>query len=171
MPYLGTTLAMGDTSKAYNLGYRFGGMGGFHVSPFLSLNGEVTVDHLDPVDVENGYILKASAADLAFSPLFHLALERGDVVVGPKFGAYRYTTSLGADWTGTPPTDTTDYGIVYGINTGIFGSIGDVAVGVLLGYSGRHATEKCPTRQSDTATCPHGKSDLKLLTVAAAVLY
>ena len=170
MPYVGANLALGDTSKAYNLGYRVGVIGGLHVLPLLSLNGELTVDRPDPVDVENGYQFKATAVDLAFSPLFHIALDRGDVVIGPKIGAFRYTTSLGADWTGNPPEDNTDYGLAYGLNLGAFGGVGDMAVGVLLGYTGRHAAEKCPTRQSDTASCPHGQSDLKLLSVTVALL-
>jgi hypothetical protein len=171
MPYVGTNLALGDTSKAFNLGYRVGGIVGWHASPFLSLNGELTVDRPDPVDVENGYLLKATAVDLAFSPLFHMALDRGDLVIGPKIGGFRYTTSLSAGWSGEPPTDGTDYGLTYGLNLGVFGGIGDMAVGVLLGYTGRHATEKCPTRLNDTATCPHGRSELKLLSVAVAMLY
>jgi len=32
-------------------------------------------------------------------------------------------------------------------------------------------SERCPTRQSDAAYCPHGRSDLQLRTVAVAVLY
>ena len=172
MPYLGANLALGDTSKAFNLGYRVGAIGGWRVLPFLSLNGEFTIDRPDPVDVESGYLLKATAADLAFSPFFHIALDRGDIVMGPKIGAFRYTTSLGTGWdSGEPSKDGTDYGLAYGLTTGVFGEVWDLGVGVLLGYTGRHATEKCPTRYSDATYCPHGRSELKLMSFAVAVLY
>jgi len=171
IPYVGANLALGDTSKAFNLGYRVGGIGGWHVLPFLSLNGELTVDRPGPIDVENGYVLKATATDLAFSPLIHLALDQGDFVFGLKVGAFRYTTSLSIDWTGEPPKVNTEYGLAYGLNLGVFGSLEDFGVGVVLGFTGRHEAERCPTIQNDTPYCPRGRSDLKLLTVAVAVLY
>jgi hypothetical protein len=169
MPFLGAHLALGDTSKYFNLGYRVGGMAGWHASRSLSLNGELAFDRYYPIDLENGSQVKASASDLAFSPLFHLALDRGVIVIGPKIGAYRFISSQG-DWT-TPAKDGSRYGLVYGLTLGAFGGIGDRALGVLLGYNRRHVTGACATGQGWAKPCSNGASDLTSLFVAVAALF
>jgi hypothetical protein len=169
MPFFGANLALGDTSKYFNLGYRAGGLAGWHVLRFLSLNGEFAIDRFAPIDLEIWSLVKATAADLAFSPFFHIALEKGDVVIGPRIGAFRYTSSQ-VDWTTAAKQETT-YGLAYGLNLGVFGSIGDMAVGVLLGYSGRRVTGACLTRQAWSKPCTNGGSDLKHLSVSGALLF
>jgi hypothetical protein len=153
----------------FSLGYSAGGIAGWHISRFVSLNGELAVDHFAPINLDNGNHVQALAVDLVFSPFFHIGLDRGDIVIGPKIGAFRYASSQG-DWT-TPDKEETVYGLTYGFNIGVFGGVGDLATGVLLGYSDRHVTGACVTRQGWSRPCTNDGGDLNHLSATVAALF
>ena len=93
-------------------------------------------------------------------------------MLGPKLGAFHYTTSFETGWdSGIAPIDHSYDGLAYGLNVGIFGAARNVGLGVLLGYTFRHEVTGCPTRVGDSPDCPQSKTDLKLLAIAVAALF
>lgn len=169
MPYLGLNVPLGSTSDEADAGLRLGGIFGFNLPPFLSLNGELTMDFVN---------LKASNAsdwifDLTFSPLFHLGTPQLQFVVGPKFGffgeSYNYTYS-GYDRT------ISGSGLAYGFNAGIFVPIGRMALGGLINFTTHHYSRLCENDAytgyvdscADSSMMP---DDVKLFGISGALLY
>lgn len=172
MPYLGINIPVGDASDAFDMGFRMGGLFGGHVSPQISLNGEFTLDVFNPKGVPSGYDVTAVAADFAFSPLFHALGDKLDLVIGPKLGFFGFAMGI-KDPSGTSMLDESASGMVYGFNLGVFGAVGNMAIGGLLSYTGRHATRVCVTMEGYPEQCDDnpGGDDLKNMSVTGAILF
>jgi hypothetical protein len=172
MPFLGVNIPVGDASDAFDAGLRLGGLFGGHVSPELSLNGEFTLDVLNPKGVTSGYDVTAVAADFAFSPLLHVLGDKLDIVIGPKLGFFGYAVSF-KDSSGNTLMDGSAQGLAYGFNLGVFGGVGNMAIGGLLSYTGRHATRACTSLDGYPEQCDDSPSgdDLKTMSVTGAVLF
>ena len=170
MPFIGLNIPAGTTSDSFSPGLRLGTLLGGHVAPFLSLNGEFTIDVLNPKNVPSGYDVSAVAIDLAFSPLFHVPTGNIEIVLGPKLGAFGYAASV--KYSGAS-VDGNAQGLSYGLNIGVFGGVGKLAIGGLVGYTGRHATKVCSTRSGYSETCTDSPSgdDMKILSITGAVLF
>ncbi len=155
---------------SFDPGLRLGSLLGGHVAPSISLNGELTIDIFNPKNVPSGYDVTAVAVDLAFSPLYHVANGGIEIVLGPKIGGFGYSASI-KDSSGNS-MDGSARGVSYGFNLGVFGEVGNLAVGGLVGYTGRHATRACTTLYG-SETCDDSPSgdDLKLLSITGAVLF
>jgi len=169
MPFVGVHLPLGAASTAFDLGFRVGGILGHHVLPFLSLNGELTFDVLNGNEISAADHQSAHTVDLTFSPLFHFPTERGTIVLGPRVGGFSHAVSL-VDFTNTPDGALNAHGLAYGLNAGLFGGIRDVAVGLLIGYTNRHATETCSTPRNSPEVCASGGTPFQVLSITAAVL-
>src|SRR5215831_9048003 len=97
MPYVGFNSFQGTTGTNDGPGLRLGALAGGHVHEMVTLNGEVTVDFVNPKNVQSGTDVTALELDLAFSPLVHLvAVPRLEFVVGPKVGAFFGSQNISA---------------------------------------------------------------------------
>jgi hypothetical protein len=166
LPSMGVSLPLGDPFRGFDLGFRAGGLVGHHVLSFLSVNGEVSFDFLNPNNVELGESLQARVTDFVLSPFFHVALERGEIVVGPRMGAF--TSSSSQTYDDVTAREDRARGLAYGFNLGVFGGIGNVAVGALLGYTRRHTTK---TEVITTQGWIAGRDVPNTLSVAVAALF
>ncbi len=156
----------GDKSRVSNGGLRMGAIIGWHVSPRLSVNGEVGLAALEfkenttrARDVDTGFLLEYGLA-----PLFHQGAPKLEIVVGPKLGRFRY--SLPEAPYGEPFSRS--LGWTYGVNVGAFAPLQSMAIGGLLSYTVNRATTICDT------TC-HARTssvgDVHVLALSFAMLY
>jgi hypothetical protein len=171
MPFVGANLPLGKSSLGFDLGARVGGMVGWHVSPSLSLNGEVTADFLSPNDVQVGEAQSIVSYDVAFSPFFHLPLESGELLLGPKLGTFSYELSQ-HDFNGDLDLRQTKKGLVFGLNAGVFGDVaGTAAVGVLLSFTDQRSSKTCALPRGVAEQCSDATSDFLTLAVSLAALF
>jgi hypothetical protein len=170
MPYLGFHEVVGKYSDNYSTGLRVGGLLGGHIGPFVSLNAEMAIDVMN-VDTHSSGVSETEAFfDFAFSPLFHLSIPYVDFVLGPKLGFFTGFYSVSSDYGGGE--DGYGTGLTYGFNAGAFAGLGRIALGGILGFTGRHFTHTCYTPSGGSEHCddsPSG-SDLKMMTFSIAML-
>jgi hypothetical protein len=170
MPFVGVDLPLGTAAQYFDLGVRAGGVLGYRVLPFLSLNGEVGFELFEPNQVvgeSSEYSLSLVASELAISPMFHVALQRGEVVLGPKIGAVRSTSTM-ESWN-DPKRDETKYGLVYGLSLGVFGNARSVGLGVIMSYIGRQGLAPMCADGSSSKKCV--PSDFSTLSASIASLF
>jgi hypothetical protein len=147
MPYLGLNVPVGSGSSQYSTGLRLGGLFGFNLGPSLSLNGEMTIDIMNPDwggssgDVTEAYV------DFAFSPLFHFGTPQLEFVVGPKLGFFGEAANV--SYASGPDDKYSGSGLVYGLNAGVFVPVGNMAIGGLFSFTG-HSYSKMCTNDSTT---------------------
>jgi hypothetical protein len=165
MPYLGLNIPVGDSGDGMDPGLRLGGILGGHVIPELSLNGELAIDILNP---KNGSDVTAVMADVMFSPLFHFGAPQIEVIVGPRLGVFGYSVSQSGSSSSFSAS-----GLSYGFNLGVAFPVGNVAIGGLLAYTGRHATEVCYTSSSGSESCSSDISgdDIKSVALTGVVMF
>ncbi len=172
MPYIGVNVPVGDTSNGVSTGLRLGGIFGFNVGPFLSLNGELTIDVLN-LDAGSGQSATGAEVDLAFSPLFHLDLPGLEFVVGPKLGFFGMSAS--SSRSGYPDSTFSGNGLAYGFNAGFFIPLGRIAIGGLFNFTGRSYSHQCysnySTNYSDVCGDVSGGSDDKFMGFSGALMY
>ena len=165
MPYLGFNFPTGDAATGYSTGFRLGALFGAFAGPFVSLNGEVSIDLLNPDSGSNSSVTDVML-DLAFSPLFHFGPPRMDFVVGPKLGLFyegMSYTSYGTDYSASA------YGVVYGINAGAFFSLGRISIGGLLSYSIHSYSSACD--YNGTCGDATGFPDFNVFALTGAMMY
>jgi hypothetical protein len=165
MPYLGVNVPVGDTSNGVSTGLRLGGIFGFNVGPFLSLNGELTVDVLN-LDSAAGMSATGAEVDFAFSPLFHIDLPALELVVGPKLGFFGMSATYSQS--GYPDSTFSGSGLAYGFNAGVFIPLGRIAIGGLLNFTGRSYSSAC---QNNFCADVSGGSDDKFFGFSGALMY
>jgi len=172
MPYLGVNSFQGDTGNNTDPGLRIGGLGGGHVNELLSLNGEVTIDFVNPKNVPSGVDESIIELDLAFSPLLHAApAPNFELVIGPKlgfwFGAAEATS-------GGMTAKSSAQGWLLGINGGAFFTVSpSVSIGGLISFVTRNLTKVCNTLPGFAEQCMTdnlGDAD-KVLGFTGAVLF
>jgi hypothetical protein len=153
IPNLGLNLPVGTLDRSYSAGLRVGALVGWHLSPRVSLNGELTLDLMD-ADRDSSFVAPHEYyLDFALSPLFHF--RSGAIVVGPQLGWFVNRRSQGAGtgrealFTGGsrsgsslgPDAPTvavhTGQGLVLGINAGGFVPMRKVAIGLLADFTFR----------------------------------
>jgi hypothetical protein len=130
MPFVGVHRPSGD---AFDIGFRAGFLAGYHVFPVVSVNGELAFDLMNANNVSETDYVKAYVADLVLSPLYHLEFAWGEIVVGPRMGAFRSACS------GNNQQEIA-HGLAYGLNAGVFGRADAMALGALLAYTRRYTT-------------------------------
>jgi hypothetical protein len=164
MPYLGVNIPTGSSSDWASTGLRLGGIFGFNVNPFLSLNGELTIDILN-MNSAPGSSITGAEVDIAFSPLFHYDLPGLEFVVGPKLGFFGYSAT--ASESGYSDVTYSGSGLAYGVNAGVFVPLGRIAIGGLLNYTGRHFST---SSACDTDYCADTGTD-KFFGFSVALMY
>jgi hypothetical protein len=165
MPYIGVNIPTGAGSEYYSAGLRLGALFGVNLPPFLSLNGELTFDLLNP-DYGSGDYTEMEY-DITFSPLFHFRIPQLEFVVGPKFGYFGRYVSYDNYY--ATSADFSQEGYAYGINAGAFFPLGRIAIGGLFNFTGRHVKSECDVNDS----CYHvtSTSDAKIIAFSLALLY
>jgi hypothetical protein len=139
---------VGLLAERYSPGVRFGAIGGWHLSPKVSLNGEVGLDLIDASDDESFLRPHEYYLDFTLSPLLHL--RSGSIVVGPKLGWFvnRRWQSLNPEQIVPIGPNTarrtyvpnllahTGQGLTVGLNLAAFADVGGVALGMIatVGY-------------------------------------
>jgi hypothetical protein len=120
---------------------------------------------------EDREVLTEVVVDLAFSPLFHISNGGLELVMGPKLGAFGVSASTKNPSGASGGAN--GQGLSYGGNLGIFGAVGNLAVGGLVGFTGRRLTKACVTPPGATETCDTspGGYDLKVFSITGAVLF
>jgi hypothetical protein len=168
--YIGAQNYLGDSGNGLDTGFRLGALLGGRMSPQFSLNGELTIDVLNPSNSSTNTTFVD--LDLALSPLLHVPAGNLELVVGPKLGFRSYaaqTTAVG----GT--SETTVTGFTAGINAGAFVSLspGGTQIGGLINLEARTASELCvkQTGFSDVCTSMNMPSASKVLGITGAVLF
>jgi hypothetical protein len=141
MFYVGGHHYFGNAGKNLGTGLRLGTILGGRLTPQISLNGEITLDVLNPKNVPPGVDASGIDADITFSPLFHVPSGNVEIVVGPKLGlraAAQNVTSGGFR------TTSSTSGYTAGINAGVFFALSPGAsLGALLNFEARTHDESC----------------------------
>jgi hypothetical protein len=168
MPFIGVHSFQGDNFKDASAGLRLGTLLGGFVNPNLSLNGEITLDFVNP-DTQSGVDVTAVMVDLAFSPLFHAPAGAVEFVIGPKLGFFNYSVELTYEGeTGKGSAN----GSLYGVNAGLLFPVGKFSMGGLLSFTGRHPTKVCTTEPGKSEQCGDASGDdYKVLGFTLAAMF
>ena len=133
-----------DSAAAISLnlgpGLRLGGMVGVHVTPWISVNGELTLDFLNTDDPYGYWVTGGKRYVLALSPLFHLAANSSgsvEAAIGPKLGM-RYLSLSSHQW-----DSFTARGYMVGFNAGVFVRGGTVMLGGLVSFELSRTSQAC----------------------------
>jgi hypothetical protein len=168
LPYLGLNVPVGEGSDGFSAGLRLGALFGWHVGPSVSLNGEFNIDVMN---IKNSSSTDTNPSlvfvDFAFSPLFHIALPQLEIVVGPKLGFFGASSSY--DYAGSTYTGSGS-GVTYGLNTGVFFPLGNIAIGGLLNYTVRSFSSCNNTSGSTADYCITGP-DEKIFGLSGAMIF
>src|SRR5262249_30643608 len=131
MPFLGIHSIQGLASDDFGVGARLGALLGVHVDPLVSLNVELAVDFLNPTTRVNTVSSSGHDLTVAFSPLFHVAGNVAEFVVGPKLGYWSENFTDSNRVMGTT-TRSSMWGWAVGGNIGGFVNVNeDVGIGLL----------------------------------------
>lgn len=133
-----------DSSAGVSLsvgpGLRLGGLVGLHLTPWISANGEFTVDFMNTDDQSGYWVTGGRRFVLALSPLAHLAASSSgnvEVALGPKLGMrYLSMTSHSSDTFSAK-------GYLVGLNAGVFVRGGTVMLGGLFSFELSRTSEAC----------------------------
>jgi hypothetical protein len=171
LPYLGIHSFRGDSGNGLDSGLRLGTLLGGRVNEQFSLNGELTIDVINPSNVPTGVDFVGAAVDIAFSPLIHISDGGLEVVLGPKLGFWSGAQQASM---GGVTAKARASGAMFGVNGGVFGPINDnVSIGVLLSFVVRTLGESCITEPGVAEVCdsdPSGDAD-KVLGVTGGMLF
>lgn len=141
MFYVGGHHYFGNAGKNLGTGLRLGTILGGRLNPQISLNGEITLDILNPKNEPSGVDASGLDADITFSPLFHVPSGNVELVVGPKLGARAYAQSVSR---GGFTTTGSVSGFTWGLNAGLFFALSPGAsLGALLNFEARTHDESC----------------------------
>lgn len=170
MPYIGVHIPVGSTGDALDPGFRVGAFLGGHINPMLSLNGEMTVDVLNFKNVPSAVDVTAVVVDILFSPLLHFGTEQIEGFFGPKIGGFGFSETAEG---GGLKAEASARGVAYGFNLGAAIPVGNIAIGGLISFVGRHATHACVTAPGQSEACDDSPSgdDMKMFSVTGAVLF
>jgi hypothetical protein len=168
LPYLGLNFPVGDGSDYYSTGFRMGALLGGYLGSHFSLNGELSIDFLNPdtsVDVTNVLL------NIGLSPLFHFGPPRLDIVFGPRLGYFVDSMSYSG---GSQDITQSVKGFAYGFNTGAFFQLGRIWLGGLLSLTLHDPSEYCVSDYSTgyDEECRDADGDaFKLMTLNGAILF
>jgi hypothetical protein len=133
MPYVGFVTPVGSATAYYGTGLRIGTLLGWHLSRYLSINIEATLDILNPKGIASSF--ENYTFDYSLSPLLHLPIGRLALIVGPKIGLF--DENLIYTINGNSYNESFS-GILFGVNAGLLVDLGRSEIGGLFSYSGRY---------------------------------
>jgi hypothetical protein len=139
-------------SDGAGVGFRAGMLVGRRLGEHVSLGGELIVDVLNLRRLLPDRPLSAYAAELAFSPLYHLALSPAVLLVGgPRLGVFG---SLGREHVAQVSNDTWGEGVAAGLQLGGFYGVGDqAALGGLVSLGFRKYLRVCSEPYGASGRC------------------
>jgi hypothetical protein len=144
LPYLGFESHRGTDATDLGTGFIIGTLLGGRVNPNFSINGELRIDILRPKDVPSNVSVSMAEVDLAFSPLFHVPLPAGELVLGPKLGFFAGSMSISSG--GVEQSNASVSGLVAGLNAGAFFDVSrSTALGGMVSFTIRDPNEVCTT--------------------------
>jgi hypothetical protein len=170
LPFAGVHAFLGEAKSGQSIGGHLGALVGGRFTRSLSLSGEVAFDWLNP-EPASGASAFGIEVMVAASPLYHVAIGKLELVVGPKLGYWAgFAESTLADRT----TDARVDGVALGGNLGIFGPLTRaLSIGALAALDVRTVRETCATISGQPQSCTGG-SDVasdNLFSLSVAVLH
>jgi hypothetical protein len=151
LPYLGIESHAGSDDQDLGVGFVLGSFLGGRINDSFSINGEITIDIGNPKNVAPGIDVTIAEVDLAFSPLFHVPLGNGEVVLGPKLGAFGASAEASS---GGVTAKREASGVVAGVNAGAFFDVSpSISLGGMLNFEWRDASKVCATDTNGIQTC------------------
>jgi hypothetical protein len=175
LPYLGTHSPVGDAGKQYDLGLHTGILVGGRLSEFVSLNGDATLDWLNPTDTGGATDVSDILLSVAAAPLAHVPVGIAELLIGPEFGwFYEEAEATAPNFIigGSSGTHlrVTAHGYLLGVQAGALFSIRrSIGLGGLLGFSYRRPTQACLTIDNQPETCRGNTNDASLKTINVAL--
>jgi hypothetical protein len=174
LPYVGVQSLLGDTGSDFGPGLRFGMMLGAHLTPYISLNGQLLFDsYHQKTGVTVGTEVKNIAVEMTFSPLFHFARSHWSTFLGPKLGVWNGDFDVTVKSTQDQVKETYD-GLVLGLNAGLFWKASSiVSIGVLGSIDLRVVRQVCisPTSNGESCRSSNLPDAHKVTGLSAAALF
>jgi hypothetical protein len=170
MPYIGLHIPVGQFGDNFGPGFRLGTLLGYHIDPLFSINGEFTVDVLNPKHVPSGVDTVSVIVDMNISPLLHLGTDSFQGFVGPKLGAFGYSAKASG---GGETAEENGQGLTYGLNVGFGIPVSNFLVGGMFSFTGRHTLHFCQKLpdQDEECTDDYQGDDLKSVDFTGFVLF
>jgi hypothetical protein len=170
LPFAGVHAFLGESKSRQSVGGHLGALVGGRFTRSLSLSGEVAFDWLNP-EPASGASAFGVEVMVAASPLYHVAIGKLELVVGPKLGYWvGFAESTLVDRT----TDARVDGVALGGNLGLFGPLTRaISIGGLAALDVRTVRETCATVSGQAQACTGG-SDVasdNLISFSVAVLH
>jgi len=166
LPYIGVNSFAVSGTTGLDPGLRFGSFLGGFVTPTFSVNGEATMDIMNP----NTPGIESSEwmAHFTFSPLFHARGPSAEFVIGPKLGLW----TLSAHASDSIETiDVSEYGWTIGGNLGVFFALnGGASLGGLMSLANLQISHACVTSSAYGEQCTgnvNGDANVLAFTFAA----
>ena len=169
LPYIGMNSFSGDGTSRLDPGLRLGAFLGGYATEVFSVNGEVTLDVMNPNTP--GVDSSEWMADFTFSPLFHARSNSAEFVIGPKLGIWTLSAH-GSD--GIETVDVDERGWTFGANAGAFFPVGSGAtsLGMLVSWANLQPSHVCATVSGYGEQCTSNISgDVNVFAFTFAVLF
>ena len=144
LPYIGLESHQGSADNDLGTGFVIGTLLGGRLNPNFSINGEFRIDVLNPKNVPSGVDLAFVEVDFTASPLFHVPLPSGELVVGPRLGFFGAAGSI--SYGGVEQSNSNASGLVAGLNAGAFFNVShSTALGGMISFTIRDPSRACTT--------------------------
>jgi len=158
-------------SMSVDAGLRLGALVGYNVTPWISVNGELTVDVINSDDPSGYWKTGGTRKAIALSPFFHLAASSSGLVeaaIGPKLG-FRWM-NIGSQG----PEEFSSNGYLAGLNAGVFVRGGVVMLGGLVSFEYSPTSEVCRQQDFINTDCSYsvdGISAEKVVSLSGSLLF
>ena len=167
VPMIGINSLQGDSGQGTGPGLRVGLLAGSRLTELLSLNVGFAFDLVN-LAVPPGASASRYVFDIGFNPLFHVPLQKLDIVVGPLAGVFVDYGSIGG---GGLSLDTWAYGWTAGANAGVLFPVGPkVRLGGLANFYLRNPLNVCVTGNGMGTCASDGIDSVKTLALSFAAL-
>jgi hypothetical protein len=144
LPYLGLESHQGSADSDLGTGFVLGTLLGGRLNPNFSINGEFRIDVLNPKNVPSGGDVTLVEVDFTASPLFHVPLPSGEIVLGPRLGFFGAASSV--SYGGVEQMNSSASGLVAGLNAGAFFDVShSTALGGMVSFTIRDPSRACTT--------------------------
>jgi hypothetical protein len=150
LPYIGFNSFVGNNEL--DAGFRIGGMMGFRIGDYVSLNGELTIDSINPnSNFIDGSTYSEFDFGLTFSPMVHIPAGTVELAFGPKLGGW---LGVGNQSAGAVPGEYDFAGGDLGLNAALFFQVGRrVWLGGLFSFDSRTYSSSCFTPTYGSQAC------------------
>jgi hypothetical protein len=172
LPHIGVHSYQGDGGTNLGPGLRVGGITGFLLGDFVSLNAELTFDLLRATDLPARDHYSEIDVTATFSPLISFPAGRVELAFGPKLGAwlgsYDQTSLVRGDGGGTYS------GLDLGANGAVFVQVARrLWLGGLASFDVRSYRKSCftPLRGTESCTSDALPASDKVVALSALLMF